>query len=384
MKIKIIILGSTGSIGKSTLKVAEKFPSEIEIICLSTNKNISLLLRQSKKFKVKNLIINNKKIFDEIKKKKYKKINIFNSVDEYINKYKTKVDNVIVGVSGFDGLEPTLKLIPYAKTVSSANKESILCGWELINKELKKNKTNFIPLDSEHFSIWNLINSKEKIAKIYLTASGGPFLNKKNSAIKNIMPKDALKHPNWKMGKKISIDSATMMNKIFEIIEAIKIFNIPRNKFEIIIHPESYIHAIIDFKKGYTKFLAHKTDMQIPIFNSIFNNKNQNFYMNTKLNINKINNINFLKPDIEKYPFLKLYSKIKNNNSYFEIILLTINDYLVELYLQNKIRYKQFQYKLIKLINDQYFKKYYNKSPNNFNDLKNMKKKVNVYIKNNI
>ena len=175
--------------------------------------------------------------------------------------------------------------------------------------------------------------------------------------IKNVKAKDAIKHPNWKMGKKISIDSATMMNKLFEIIEAIKIFNIPK-KFEIIVHPQSYIHAIVDFANGYSKFLAHDTNMQIPIFNSIFSKNNETFFNKTNLNLKVINKLSFLKPNISKYPFLKLFKKIKSKNSYFEIILLTINDYLVDLYLNNKIRYKQFQYILLNIINDPYFKNF--------------------------
>ena len=384
MKIKLIILGSTGSIGKSTLQVVKKYSSKIEIICLSANKNIKLILEQSKKFKVKNLIIHNNKNYLKLKNKKLKKINIYNNIDQYIKKNKKVVDNVIIGISGFDGLEPTLKIIPYTKTISSANKESILCGWELINDKLKNFNTNFIPLDSEHFSIYNLIKLNEKISKIYLTASGGPFLYKSNSMIKNVKAKDAIKHPNWKMGKKISIDSATMMNKLFEIIEAIKIFNIPKKKFEIIVHPQSYIHAIVDFANGYSKFLAHDTNMQIPIFNSIFSKNNETFFNKTNLNLKVINKLSFLKPNISKYPFLKLFKKIKSKNSYFEIILLTINDYLVDLYLNNKIRYKQFQYILLNIINDPYFKKFYNKSPKKYHDLQNMINIVNSYLKRNL
>ena len=146
-----------------------------------------------------------------------------------------------------------------------ANKESIICGWNLINKELTKNKTLFIPVDSEHFSIYQLIGENHAILKkIIITASGGPFLNKKNK--KKIRVSEALKHPNWRMGKKITIDSATLMNKVFEVIEAKKIFNLDISKFKIIIHPKSYVHAIVHFKNGLVKFLAHEPNMKIPLF----------------------------------------------------------------------------------------------------------------------
>ena len=168
-----------------------------------------------------------------------------------------------------------MQIIKFTKNLAIANKESIICGWSFISKELKKNKTNFIPLDSEHFSIWSLLKCEniKNVKKIYLTASGGPFLNKSLMKIKNVKPKFALKHPNWKM-KKTSIDSATMMNKIFEVIEAMKIFNLNSNKFSVLIHPKSYVHAIVNFENGLTKFLTHDTTMEIPIANVLYTTKN--------------------------------------------------------------------------------------------------------------
>ena len=204
-------------------------------------------------------------------------------------------------ISGIEGLRPTIDIIKKTKRIAIANKESLICGWGLIQKELKKHKTEFIPVDSEHFSIWSVIKDYQKsdIEKIILTASGGPFLNKKIK--KNISLKDAINHPNWSMGKKISIDSATMMNKIFEIIEAKKIFDIELNKFEILIHPKSYIHAIVKFKNGLIKIIAHDTDMKIPISNSIYiGDNNQNFVKSKKININILNSLNLQKVRIKK------------------------------------------------------------------------------------
>mgnify|MGYP005722214833 CR=1 FL=1 len=147
-----------------------------------------------------------------------------------------------------------------------------MCAWNLIELELKKNKTLFIPVDSEHFSIWSLLKNENlnSVEKIFITASGGPFLNLSYSKMKKINPSIAIKHPKWKMGKKISIDSATMMNKVYEIIEAKNIFEIPFKKIEILTHPKSYIHAIIKMKNGLTKIIAHEPDMKIPIYNSIY------------------------------------------------------------------------------------------------------------------
>ena len=165
-------------------------------------------------------------------------------------------------ISGLAGLESTINSISSTKNIAIANKESIICAWSLIEKKLARSKTNFIPVDSEHFSIWSLLQNESvnNVEKIIITASGGPFLNYKLNKLKNARSKDAIKHPNWNMGKKISIDSATLMNKVFEIIEAQRIFNIDIKKFEILIHPKSYIHSIIKFINGQIKILAHDTD----------------------------------------------------------------------------------------------------------------------------
>jgi len=192
-----------------------------------------------------------------------------------------------------DGLSPTLKTIKFTKNIAIANKESIICGWSLIKKELDKFKVKFIPVDSEHFSIWSLINDAKNIniEKVFITASGGPFNKLNLNKFKKITIKQALKHPNWKMGKKITIDSATLMNKVFEIIEAKKIFNYKYSQLKILIHPASYVHAIIKFNNGLTKMLIHDTNMKIPIFNSFYS-KHEKKIQTQKLNFNLLNFVN--------------------------------------------------------------------------------------------
>ena len=253
MKKKIAILGSTGSIGKTLINILKKDKKNFEIILLSADGNYKELLKQAKHFKVKNLIITNELSYNKIKKERFsKKVNIYNNFNNFKKIFKKKVDYSMCSISGIQGLKPTIEIIKFTKKIAIANKESIICGWDLIQKELKKNKTEFIPVDSEHFSIWYALKDVDKklIEKIYLTASGGPFLNKPLNELKNVSCKQAIKHPNWKMGKKISIDSATMMNKVFEIIEAKKIFDISYKRLSILIHPKSYVHAIIKFKNG--------------------------------------------------------------------------------------------------------------------------------------
>jgi len=385
MKKKILILGSTGSIGKSTLNIVRNYKSKLEVVALSTNKNIRLILKQSKEFNVKNIIINDDQSYKKILNFSFnKKIKIFKNISDFLKINKIRFDVTIVGISGFAGLDPTLKTIPYSKTLSSANKESIICGWKFINNKLKKHKTNFIPLDSEHFSIWSLIkkNNLDMISKIYLTASGGPFFNKSKSKIKNARISDVIKHPNWKMGQKISVDSASMMNKIFELIEATKIFNLPMSKFDIIVHPKSYVHALVNFNNGLSKILIHDTKMEIPIFNSIFNKSSEIYKKNKDINFEKLNGNNFIKPSNSNFPLLKVIKEYKRNDSYFEIILVAVNDYYVKKFLNGEFSFKKMQTKLLKKLKDPYFSKYYKKFPKKINDIFKMVYRVNAYLEN--
>ena len=221
MKKKIAILGSTGSIGKSCVDILRNDKKNFEVILLTANKNYKELYKQSKLLNVKNLIIIDKEGYNFLKKKN-KRLNIYNDYKCLDKILKKKIDYTMSSITGLDGLKPTLNIIEKTKTIAIANKESIICAWNLIQKKLIKFKTEFIPIDSEHFSVWSLIKNqkKENIEKIYITASGGPFINLPNKRFEKIKLSDALKHPSWRMGKKITIDSATLMNKVFEVIEA--------------------------------------------------------------------------------------------------------------------------------------------------------------------
>ena len=379
MKKKIAILGSTGSIGKSLIKIIRKNKKNFEIILLSADENHKELLKQARFFKVKNLVISNKNSFDKIKKHNYsKKIKIYNNFNDLNKIFKTKIDYTMSSISGLDGLSPTLKIIKYSKKIAIANKEAIICGWNLINKNLLKYKTKFIPVDSEHFSIWTLIkdNRKKIINKVYITASGGPFLNWSSKKIKNVSPEKALKHPNWSMGKKISIDSATMMNKVFEVIETQRIFDLPRAKINILIHEKSYIHAIVEFKNGLKKLLAHDTNMSIPIFNTLYEHENE-FTGNKKLNFKNLNNLNFKHVDLKKFPLVKILAKVPEKNSLFETVLVSANDELVNLYLNRKISFDDLQKKLQNFINLNEFAKLKKKKPRNINEIY----KLNDYVR---
>ena len=370
MKKKIAILGSTGSIGKSTLEIIKKDKKNFDVVLLSTNKNIRELKKQEKIFKPKYLIINDFKSFIKFKKKNKSKIKVFNDYNFIKKIFKKKIDYTMCSISGFDGLKPTLDIIPFTKIVAIANKESLICGWNLLHAEIKKFNTKFIPVDSEHFSIWSLIkNVSEDIEKIYITASGGPFLNKKIKDLKKIKPVAAVKHPNWKMGKKISIDSATMINKVFEVIEAKKIFNLNLNQFEILLHPDSYVHAMVKFKNGLTKILIHDTDMKIPIFNSLYFNKKKTYKTNF-LNFTKINNFNFKKINSKQFPAVNILKNFKQiQNSLYETVLVSANDELVNLFLKKKINFLDIAKKLVMIINLKEFRKLRSAKPLNFKQI---------------
>ena len=373
---KIVILGSTGSIGKQTLDVIRKNKKNFKILLLTTNKNHILLSKQIKEFKVKNVIINNRNCYEKIKKK-FKYINVYRDFKKIDKIITNKADYTMSAISGFEGLEPTLRVIKKTKVIAIANKESIICGWSLIKKRLKKYKTRFIPVDSEHFSIWSEIKdmNSSKIQEVIITASGGPFFNLKNKKIKKT-PKLATNHPNWKMGKKISTDSANLMNKVFEVIEAKKIFDIDLKKFNIWIHPKSYVHAIIKFKNGLIKLIAHETDMRIPIFNSIYNNNIKTFN-SKKININFLNNLNFSKADPKQYPLINILKKIPKNETLFETILVSVNDELVKLFLKEKISFEDISIFLNRILNNKIFSKYRLKKVNNFREIQ----KLNEFVR---
>ena len=352
MKKKIAILGSTGSIGKTLIEIIKENKQNFDIVLLTADKNYKEILKQTKYFNVKNLIITNEKSFKELKKKKLDKINIFNNYNSFNNIFKKKIDYVMSSISGISGLIPTIKIIKHTKKIAIANKEAIICGWHLIKKDLKRFNTEFVPVDSEHFSIFYALqgNKISNIDKIYLTASGGPLNNIPKKSFKNVKISEAIKHPNWKMGKKISIDSATLMNKVFEIIEAKKIFNLKYHQLDILVHPTSYIHAITKFKDGMIKIIAHDTNMKIPIFNSLYSKQSKSIKTD-QINIKKLNFLNFKKVDIKKFSSVKIIKRLPNKDSLLETFIVLANDQLVNLFLLKKLNFIDIIYLLQKLIN---------------------------------
>ena len=359
MKNFISVLGSTGSIGSSVLTILKKKRSFYPYL-FSANKNYDLICKQIKQFKPKYFLIYNDKIFNKVKKKfRHSKTKIINNLK--IKNFKIS-QIAIMAIPGIAGLNPTLTMIKKSKKILLANKESIVCGWKLIKNASLKHKTKIIPLDSEHFSIFKLLENKNvnEVEKIFLTASGGPFLNYKPNKLKKINPINALKHPKWKMGKKITIDSSTLMNKVLEYIEAQKLFNLPKEKLEILIHPESLVHAIVRFKNGLIKFIYHDTSMIIPLTNAIFE-KNldiDKFFQNNK----EIKNLSFEKPKLNNFPILKILDRVNEFPS-SSIIINASNEVLVDHFLRNKVPFLSIPAIIKKVLNDRNYKKYAIKVP---------------------
>lgn len=356
MKKLISILGSTGSIGQTTLKIVDKKKNYFRPYFFSANKNLKKISKQIIKYKPHYFLINNKKVFEKVKKK-YRKSNtkIINTIS--ISNIKKKSDITVAAIPGIEGLSPTLLMIKKTKKMLIANKESVICGWTLINKQSVKYKTKLIPVDSEHFSIFQLIQKTnlDDIEKVYLTASGGPFLGFKKNELKKIEPKHALKHPKWNMGKKVTIDSSTLMNKILEYIEAQKLFKLPKEKLDILIHPESLVHAVIKFKNGLTKFIYHDTSMIVPISNAIFEKNLQiKEFIKTK---NSFQNLTFKEPDIKNFPIIKIINKVNEYPS-TSIIVNAANEVLVEHFLRKKVPFLGIPVIIKKILGDRNYRKY--------------------------
>ena len=372
MKKKIAILGSTGSIGKSTLKVIDKNRKSFDICFLSANNNYKELVKQAIKYKSKNILIKNKKFYQRTKKLlKNNKTKVYTG-DISINKIISfKLDYTMSAIVGLAGLQPTIDSVKISKNLAIANKETIICGWEIISKLKRKFNTNILPVDSEHFSINELTKNKSnnQIEEIIITASGGPFLKMPLSKIKKVNPNQAIKHPNWSMGKKISVDSANLMNKVFEVIEATKLFNFEKKKYKILIHPQSYIHSVINFKNGLTKMILYNPNMQIPISNTLYQKENKFFYKK-KIDHKILDKMTFQKVNPKQFPSIKLVKKCLNLGPSTATIVNASNEVLVDLFLKGKIGFLDIVMSINKIFRDKEFKKYAKKKPKTVKDIK--------------
>ena len=341
MKKKITIFGSTGSIGESTLDIIKNHPDKYEVIGLTANRNYKKLLEQVDCFKPKIISLNNSDSFNKFNElNKDKNLKVVNGHDSYEEILDFNTDLVMAAISGSAGLMPVVASIKKGVHIALANKESLVCSGSLITSMARLNNVKILPVDSEHNAIYQVLDSrnKSKISRLILTASGGPFLNKEIKELDNVKPEEAIKHPNWSMGKKISIDSATMMNKGLELIEASYLFDIPEKQIDVIIHPESIIHSCVEYMDGSMLSQMGNPDMRTPIsFTLAYPDRIKTNV--EKLNLCDVEKLTFFKPDFEKYPCLELaYHSLKLKKS-APTTLNAANEIAVDAFLKEKIKF---------------------------------------------
>lgn len=351
MASRISILGSTGSIGIQTLDVVRNLG--LEVLGLAAHSNIELLEKQAREFKPVLVAVSNDKAAVELRAR-LKDLNIeVSSGIEGIKKVAVieAVDTVVSSIVGIAGLIPTMEAIRHKKDIALANKETLVTAGALVMSEARKNNVNILPVDSEHAAIFQCImgNNNNDISKIILTASGGPFRGKNMEELKRVRPEEALRHPNWVMGSKITIDSATLMNKGLEVIEAKWLFNVEPDRIQVLIHPQSVIHSMVEYKDGSVIAQMGSPDMRIPIqFALTYPKRCGNAF--SKLDFLKSNNLTFEKPDLEAFPALGLAYEALRTGGTMPVVLNAANEVSVGLFLKGEIGFTDIAHIVEKLM----------------------------------
>ncbi len=346
------ILGSTGSIGTQTLDIVRQFPNEFKIVGLTSNKNSDLLLKQIKEFKPKAVAIMDKSKVDDLLN--FSSCQVYSGIDG-LNKIASlqECDNVVNSLVGSIGIEPTYHAIKNKKNIALANKETLVAAGSVIMEEIKKNNTNLMPIDSEHSAIFQCLNGENinEVEKITITCSGGPFKNYNQEQLQSVTVQDALKHPTWNMGAKITIDSATLMNKGFEVIEAHWLYGIPYEKIKIVIHPQSIIHSLVEFNDKSVIAQLGLPDMKIPIQYALSYPKR--FQNDSKsLDLIEIKSLEFREPNFEKFPCLKYAYEAGATVGTLPAVMNAANEVAVWAFLDNKIRFLDIQRLIRRMMNE--------------------------------
>ena len=340
---KVLILGSTGSIGVNTLNVIRNFPDKFKVIGLTANNRTDILENQVNEFNPKVVVVNNKEKAEDLRNKLKNRCEVLEGKEGLLESTKNVDFDVLVNaLVGFAGLAPTIEGIKRGKRIALANKETMVVAGELVTRLSKKYKAEIIPVDSEHSAIFQCIVGEKirEIEKLIITASGGPFFSLKKDELRNVTVKEALIHPNWKMGNKITIDSATMMNKGLEVIEAHWLFGLSKDKIEIVIHPQSVIHSMVEFIDGSIKAQMSLPDMRLPIQYALsYPERLASRYVNTE--ISKIKNLSFYEPDFEKFECIKLAYDVLEQGGTTLCVLNASNEVAVKKFLEGKINFLQ-------------------------------------------
>lgn len=343
-KRKIAVLGSTGSIGTQTLDVISQHPQRFEAYALVANNQVEKLIEQARQFKPEIVVIANSEKYELLKDALSDlpiKIYVGSDAIEQVVQ-DSEIDIVLTAMVGFSGLQPTIAAINSGKTIALANKETLVVAGDIITKLALENKTPILPVDSEHSAIFQCLNGEgyNQISKIFLTASGGPFRNFSIEQLKNVTREQALNHPNWDMGAKVTIDSSTMMNKGLEMIEAKWLFDVSPSQIEVVVHPQSIIHSMVQFNDCSIMAQLSNPDMRMPIQYAL--SYPERLSLNTEpVDFFKLSELSFEKPNTEIFKNLQLcYDAIKEGGN-MPCILNAANEIAVELFLQNKIGFLQ-------------------------------------------
>jgi 1-deoxy-D-xylulose-5-phosphate reductoisomerase len=325
---KIAVLGSTGSIGRQALDVVRALPDELKVVALTGNKNLELLERQIREFQPT--------MFSSSVKPDISYGREFLSAEEIAS--HPEVDFVIVATIGKAGLGPTLAALQAGKTVALANKEVLVMAGETIVREASLHQAQILPIDSEHSAIWQCLQGEEnKPQRLFLTASGGPFYHYSQSQLAKVTPEQALQHPVWKMGRKVTIDSATLMNKGLEVIEAHWLFSFPFDSIEILVHPQSIVHSMVEFIDGSLKAQLSWPDMRLPIQYALSYPRRWPNSELPRLDWNKIDSLDFESVDYDRFPCLKLAVSAGKSGGAYPAVLCAADEVAVELFLSHKI-----------------------------------------------
>ena len=338
-KRNLAILGSTGSIGRQALDVVSQHRDLFEVELLTANNNSKLLIEQALEFKPNTVVICNKdlyrEVFEALDKEDIKVFAGIESVNELVK--SDNIDIVLAAMVGFSGLEPTINAVKNGKIIALANKETLVAGGAIITELAKKHGSPILPVDSEHSAIFQCLQGERaKIEKLVLTASGGPFLNTSISDIQKATSREALKHPNWSMGAKVTIDSASMMNKGLEMIEASWLFNMPPEQIEIVVHPQSIVHSLVQFSDGSLKAQLGAPDMRVPIQYAL--SYPERIDLDTKrISLSELGQLTFSAPDRAKFPAIDLAYAAHRQGGNMACIMNGANEVAVAALLQEKI-----------------------------------------------
>ena len=341
-KKHIAILGSTGSIGAQTLEVVDHHPSLFEVEVLTANNNSGLLIKQAIKYRPNCVVIANEKKYNEVSEALLNfNIKVFageNSLEEVVE--MEGIDVVLTSLVGYSGLKPTIAAIKKSKTIALANKETLVVAGKLISELCLKHKATIFPVDSEHSAIFQCLNGEghNSLEKIYLTASGGPFRGMSAPELANVTKKEALKHPNWDMGAKITIDSATLMNKGLEVIEAKWLFDLKEEQIEVVVHPQSIIHSAVQFEDGSIIAQLGLPDMKLPIQYALgFPNRIKNSFK--RFSFMDYPSLTFEKPDLKTFKNLQLSFDAMKKGGNMPCVLNAANEVAVDAFLRDKISF---------------------------------------------